>query len=712
MTKIGKSLALFSEDELAPVNPGSSGVNPRSAGVEPRSAKVEPDSCEAERRSSKKKPGSCAEISGSLTHPGASKVELRSSTVELDSCETERDFSKEISDASVNRDYPKDETRFTARPLQSAIGEAYSSVASHAQDAGASVRLARVVQPTLEEQVAVRSASERAQLWLALKFFAFPLEVLCRDTELQQATVVVAEQGGRTCVVACDQQAYDQGVRTGMALAAAYAFVHELDVLAQDEAQEQATLERLGTWAKKFTPLVSLCTPGALLLEVHGSLALFGGIEGLMRSVQNDLRVLGFAHVRAVAPTPTAALWLSQHEQGVALDDESLKSQLGQLPIAVTAWPERVLSRLQGMGVRTLRDCLRLPRDGFARRIGKQHLKELDQALGLAPDPRVNYQPPDKFVAKRELLFALESVNMIMRGLDKLLLELCSFLRGRQSGIQALRVTLYHPHTKASVLTLGTASACRDHARLSSLMREKIEQLTLPEGVVAISMVSARLYPLSGFDGQLFDDGAHSDVPWPELVEKLRARLGAHAVTGLCLVPEHRPEQAWKYTEPGTQSAMPVPGLRPLWLLAHPHRMPNRDGLPYWHGPLTVLHGPERIESGWWDGQDAARDYFVVSNPYQLVLWIYCERIPSSASGSASSWTTAAHSPQCPALGSALIGNTPVCSESVPSEPEKPYSTTVFEEADAVQDDVSATSPVVQITPGVDVRWYVHGVFA
>ncbi|MFK8030484.1 MAG: DNA polymerase Y family protein [Gammaproteobacteria bacterium] len=641
MNKTGKSLALFPEDELPPVEPRSPGVEPRSPGVESHSSKP-----------------------------------------------------------------------------------AYVEV--HDQDVGTPVRLARAVQPTLEEQTAARPVSERAQLWLALTFFAFPLEVLCRDTELKKATVVVAEQGGRTCVVACDQKAYDQGVRAGMALAAAYAFVHELDVLAQYEAQEQATLERLGTWAKKFTPLVSLCPQGALLLEVHGSLMLFGGIEGLMQSVQHDLRALDFVHVHAVAPTPTAALWLSQHEQGLALDDESLKSQLGQLPIAVTAWPERVLSRLQGMGVRTLRDCLRLPRDGFARRIGKQHLKELDQALGLAPDPRINYQPPDKFVAKRELLFALESVNMIMRGLDKLLVELCSFLRGRQSGIQALRVTLYHPHTTASVLTMGAASACRDHARLSSLMHEKIEQLTLPEGVIAISMVSGRLYPLSGFDGQLFNDSAHSDVPWPELVEKLRARLGAHAVSGLCLVPEHRPEQAWKYTEPGTQSAMPVPGLRPLWLLAHPHRMPNRDGLPYWHGSLTVLHGPERIESGWWDGQDAARDYFVVSNPYQLVLWIYCERTSSSTDASASSVVNDA-TVKGSATSNASAGNTWICDEHIESESakhetakttvtahdaERPYSAPTLEEVDAVREALTEMSPGVQLLVAADVRWYVHGVFA
>ena len=41
---------------------------------------------------------------------------------------------------------------------------------------------------------------------------------------------------------------------------------------------------------------------------------------------------------------------------------------------------------------------------------------------------------------------------------------------------------------------------------------------------------------------------------------------------------------------------------------------------------MTLLAGPERIESGWWDGNDVARDYFVARNPAQSLLWIYRER--------------------------------------------------------------------------------------
>jgi len=39
--------------------------------------------------------------------------------------------------------------------------------------------------------------------------------------------------------------------------------------------------------------------------------------------------------------------------------------------------------------------------------------------------------------------------------------------------------------------------------------------------------------------------------------------------------------------------------------------------------PARRADGPERIESGWWDGGDCRRDYFVAENPDGEIVWIY-----------------------------------------------------------------------------------------
>jgi protein ImuB len=42
-------------------------------------------------------------------------------------------------------------------------------------------------------------------------------------------------------------------------------------------------------------------------------------------------------------------------------------------------------------------------------------------------------------------------------------------------------------------------------------------------------------------------------------------------------------------------------------------------------GEFSALAGPERIESGWWDGDDAKRDYFVARLQNESLAWVYRE---------------------------------------------------------------------------------------
>jgi protein ImuB len=56
-------------------------------------------------------------------------------------------------------------------------------------------------------------------------------------------------------------------------------------------------------------------------------------------------------------------------------------------------------------------------------------------------------------------------------------------------------------------------------------------------------------------------------------------------------------------------------GPRPLWLLPRP--VPLRDRA------VRILAGPERIESGWWDGREASRDYYVVQTSVGQKAWAF-----------------------------------------------------------------------------------------
>jgi protein ImuB len=117
--------------------------------------------------------------------------------------------------------------------------------------------------------------------------------------------------------------------------------------------------------------------------------------------------------------------------------------------------------------------------------------------------------------------------------------------------------------------------------------------------------------------------GEGQDGP-SQLVERLRARLGEGSVYGVTAIPEHRPEAAWrrvhelaltpirrvseKMADRDAGGGMP----RPVWLLDAPLPLPEPDMQRHQSG-LILEEGPERIESGWWDGNGVARDYYVAN---------------------------------------------------------------------------------------------------
>jgi len=78
---------------------------------------------------------------------------------------------------------------------------------------------------------------------------------------------------------------------------------------------------------------------------------------------------------------------------------------------------------------------------------------------------------------------------------------------------------------------------------------------------------------------------------------------------------------------PGTRITQVAHPPRPLWLLAAPRALNEVASKPHYrNGPLALIAGPERIESGWWDTGGIMRDYFVAQTPDHSTLWIYRER--------------------------------------------------------------------------------------
>ena len=85
------------------------------------------------------------------------------------------------------------------------------------------------------------------------------------------------------------------GIAPGMRVSAALALANGLRVLQRDVPAEHNALERLAAWSGQYSSLVHVVTPQTLLLEVGGSLRLFGDLPSLLARIEFGIAELGYA---------------------------------------------------------------------------------------------------------------------------------------------------------------------------------------------------------------------------------------------------------------------------------------------------------------------------------------------------------------------------------------------------------------------------------
>jgi protein ImuB len=396
---------------------------------------------------------------------------------------------------------------------------------------------------------------------------------------------------------------------------------------ASPEAEREA-LAAVATWLGRFTPRVTLEPPQAVLAELQGSLRLFGGAPNLVAQIRAGVAALGFEASVTLARTARAAAWRAAGGG----------QPLPELSVAVAGLDAGALELLAGLGVRTLGELMRLPREGVARRFGQALAEDLDRALGKIPEPRRWFSPPPRFDARLELPAQASEAESVLFAARRLLAQMEGFLAARHAGARGFALALEHGDAPPSRIEIGLATPAREAGHFTALLRERLGRTGLAAPVEAIRLQARDLAPLAGANNALFGDARAGGEQWARLVERLEARLGNGAVHGLELHAEHRPELAWRAV-----GASPPPGLRPspsaggrrakgepsplsggqtvgegprpLWLLEPPRRLAENA--------VALLAGPERIESGWWDGGEVRRDYFIAQARDGALVWVY-----------------------------------------------------------------------------------------
>ena len=504
-------------------------------------------------------------------------------------------------------------------------------------------------------------------LWIALHLPGLSLETLASTLLAKDDETALGLTDGRA-ILAVNPAARALGVKPGMKRATALALAPQMTLGALDLQRDAQALQSVAHAALAFTPLVAL-QPSAdpalpadtVLLEVQASLRYFGGAAALLRGLLEALAPLGHRVHSASAPTAQAAALLARiHPRLACADLASARAALDAAPVWLLGPGREHWEALQGMGLQTLADLRRLPRAGLARRFGEALLDELDRAHGDRPDPREPIAVAEQFETRLELFARADTTEQVLHGAGVLLARLAAWLAARHAFVRRFTLLMQHEprwrkdeHTPAATeLEIALAEPARDPAHLLALLRERLARVQLGAPTLELRLRADQTVQRAAPNGELFPTVGSEREGLVRLIERLQARLGEARVQRLVALQDHRPECASAlqpadlapWGRSGGATAHPAAGaesqaVRPVWMLAAPQALPERQSRPLLDGAaLQLLSGPERIESGWWDGAPAERDYFIAQAPDGALVWIYRARLPLSAPESARGW--------------------------------------------------------------------------
>jgi protein ImuB len=450
----------------------------------------------------------------------------------------------------------------------------------------------------------------------------------------------------RPVVIACTEKAQRTGVYSGQPLAEAKALLPRALFLPADLAGDRTAFSNLALDFQRYSPFVGLeegAYPESLLSDVTGCTHLWKGEESFLRSVRNYWRKRGYIIQLALAGTLGAA-WALAHSTTCSLVPAG-NEEVALSPLSVTTLrlPVSVLEPLEALGLLTIGDVLRLPRETLASRFGVILPNRLDQVLGLLHETFVCERLQEPISSVREWEVPIEDLFVLGLACREMVRELLSLADRHGMGIQELEGELRTESGPKKIEIKLVEPTC-DDGHLAQLIELQLERQTWSGGIIAVRWDALRLGRLEQAQGRWFleDSETKTSRSFNTLVERLCSRLLASAVVRVEFVADSQPEHVvrlvpWTKTKTAqTDEFMPSREQsrgRPYRLLGSPVPIEVASIVP--DGPpirmvwkrddcrVVRSWGPERIATGWWRTEDVERDYYRAEWEDGTHVWVY-----------------------------------------------------------------------------------------
>ena len=432
------------------------------------------------------------------------------------------------------------------------------------------------------------------------------------------------------------------GVILGMPRREAEALAPFATVMTRDVGDETRRFEPVVVAVEELVPRVEVVSPGLLFVPVDGAVRFYGGEESLAERMAKELDSLvgdqrGGEALVGVADGPFAARWAAGMarvgEPNVVTDTIEFLSRLDLGALRESMGGEEMIDTFRWLGITTLGDLARLPRETLASRFGNPGVLAHRLASGedRLVDPRDISPGLGVEMSFEDPLQHLDAVAFAGRNLAERLLE---GLRAAGLAPHTVTITAKAAQGPPRERVWRSADPFTEKAltdRVWWQLRAWVETAGVPGGIVGLSIQPADLSGEGRQLGLLTDESSIIEAEralaraqallGPDQVLQGRAqggRMPAERVVWSrwgepCSGGERDSDAPWPGATPSPSPALVPPQLQPIeveWDFG----MPTRVRLGSRWEPVLTWSGPWRLSGRWWVGERDADRYQLVTS--------------------------------------------------------------------------------------------------
>ena len=466
----------------------------------------------------------------------------------------------------------------------------------------------------------------------------FPMWSLTRPDALSDESVLVVDDR----VSGATEDVLMAGVTLGMPRRDAEALAPFATVLIRDQSDEARRFEPVVEMVEDLVPRVEVVSPGLLFVPVAGALNFYGGEVPLAEKMAEGIcRLLGEQSggeaLVGIADGPFAARWAAATatpgEPHVVEDTIGFLSRLDLLALREAMGGEEMIDTFRWLGISTLGDLARLPRETLASRFGNHGVLAHRLATGedRLVDPRDIRPELGVQMTFEEPLESLDAVAFAGRSLAERLLK---GLRAAGVAPHTVTVSVEAAYGPVRERIWRSADPFTEKALIERVwwqLRAWVEGEGVPGGIVGLGIAPADLSGEGRQLGLLNDESSNIETDralaraqallGPERVIQGRAQggrmPGERVVWSRWGEPETEIERdsdaPWPGATPSPSPALVPPRFTPLdveW----DGGMPTRVRLGSRWEPVLTWSGPWRLSGRWWVGERDADRYQLVTS--------------------------------------------------------------------------------------------------